>query len=238
MKFSSIHLVGVLLLVSFMGCKKPVNVLVVLGGHSFDTTEFFDLFNSLEGINMDSVYYPDAMEVLRSGESDAYDVLVFYDYMTDLPEADSTVFLNLISAGKPLLFLHHALCSFQLWDGYMEILGGKYVMAGPGIDPGDVSDYKHDIDMEIEVVDSRHPVTLGMKDFTIHDEAYSNITLTSDITPLLKTDHPDCSPTLGWTRTQGQSTVVYLMLGHNKLAYKNPSFAQLLEQSIFWLAKQ
>jgi hypothetical protein len=238
MKFSIIRLAGVLLLVSFMGCKKSVTVLVVLGGHSFDTTEFFDLFNSLEGINMDSVYYPDAMELMRNGKTDAYDILVFYDYMPDFAGLDSLVFLNLTAEGKPLLFLHHALCSFQQWDGYMEMLGGKYVMAGPGIDPGDVSDYKHDIDMEIEVVDSRHPVTLGMKDFTIHDEAYSNITLTSDITPLLRTDHPDCSPTLGWTRTQDQSTIVYLMLGHDRMAYQNPFFAQLLEQSIFWMANR
>jgi len=238
MKFPSIPLLGLLLLITFMGCNKPVNVLVVLGGHSFDTTEFFDLFNSLEGVNMDSIYHPEAMEVMQSGKSETYDVLVFYDFMPNLPESDSSVFLNLTGKGIPLLFVHHSLCSFQLWDGYMEMLGGKYVMAGPGIYPGDVSDFKHDIDMRIELVDMEHPITRDMTDFTIHDEGYSNITLTSDITPLLRTDHPDCSPTVGWTMKKDQSTIVYLMLGHDRLAYQNPSFKQLLERSIFWLAKQ
>ena len=132
MKVSFFSLLGVILLASFMGCTKPVNILVVLGGHDFDTTEFFDLFHTLEGVNMDSVYYPEAMEVMQSGESDAYDVLVFYDYVPDLPEADSTVFLNLTSEGKPLLFLHHALGSFQHWDGYMEMLCGKGTSCNKG----------------------------------------------------------------------------------------------------------
>ncbi len=238
MKISLLPLAALVLLVSLMGCNKPVNVLVVLGGHNFDTTEFFDLFHSFEGIGIDSVYYPDAMQMMQSGKTDDYDVLVFYDYMVDLPAADSAVFQNLTSQGKPMLFLHHTICSFQLWDGYMEMLGGKYVLAGPGVDPVRVSDYKHDLDMEIEVTDRQHPVTMGMEDFTIHDEGYSNITMASNITPLLKTDHPDSSPLVGWTKTSGESTIVYLMLGHDRLAYENPSFTQLLEQSITWLAGQ
>ena len=238
MKASFFSLPGVILLATFMGCTKPVNVLVVLGGHDFDTTEFFDLFNSLEGVDMDSVYYPDAMEVMQSGFTDSYDVLVFYDYMPDLSEADSSVFQILTSQGKPLLFLHHALCSFQQWDGYMTMLGGKYVMPGPGINPEAVSDYRHDIEMEVEVVDKGHPVTLGMEDFSIHDEGYSNISLSPDIMPLLKTDHPDASPMVGWTTISNRSTVLYLMLGHDKLAYENSSFKRLLEQGIVWLADQ
>lgn len=221
-----------------MGCKRPVNVLLIVGGHSFDTTEFFELFNSLEGIEMDSVYYPEAMDILQSEWTDAYDVLAFYDYMPDLPMADSLVFQKLTRQGKPLLFLHHALCSFQHWEGYMDMLGGKYVMPGPGVDSALFSDYEHDIDMDIEVMDRKHPVTLGMEDFSIHDEGYSNIAMAPGITPLLKTDHPDSSPMMGWTQSSDQSTIVYLMLGHDRQAYENPAFKQLMRQSIHWLAGQ
>lgn len=238
MKISIASLAGVILLVSFMGCTKPVKVLLVAGGHSFDTTAFIELFHSMEGIEMDSVYYPGAMDLMRSGKTAAYDLLVFYDYKPDLPAKDSLVFQHLTEEGKPLLFLHHALCSFQDWEGYTDLLGGKYVMAGPGVDSSLISDYKHDLDMDIEVVDSQHPVTLGMQHFSIHDEGYSNITMAPGITPLLKTDHPDSAPLVGWTTKSDQSTVVYLMLGHDRLAYENPAFKKLLEQSIGWLAGQ
>jgi type 1 glutamine amidotransferase len=220
------------------GCQKSVSVLVVVGGHDYDTMEFFDAFRSLEHVEIDSVCHPEAIELLQSSNTEAYDVLVYYDFMPGLPKKDSAVFNNLTLQGKPMLFLHHALGTCQDWNGYMEMLGGRYNMPGYITDSTLLSDYRHDIDMEIEVVDPDHPVTLGLKNFSIHDEGYSNITTLQGITPLLRTDHPDCAPLVGWTHQQDQSTIVYLMLGHDKHAYENPAFIQLLNQSIHWLAEQ
>lgn len=214
-------------------CNKPVQVLLIIGGHQFDTTEFFDAFEKMEQVEIDPVYYPQAMQMLQ--HSDAYDVVVFYDYMPDLPLEDSIAFQDLTRQGKPILFLHHAICSFQQWDGYLEMLGGKYVLPGPQTDSSLLSDYKHGIDIKVKVMDPSHPATLGMTDFTIHDEGYSNLTIRKDVTPLLKTYHPDSSPLVAWTHTHKKSDIVYLMLGHDKIAYENPSFTQFIEQTIHWL---
>ncbi len=219
-----------------MGCNRPVRVLLITGGHNFDTTEFSGLFDSLEGITYDQVYHPEALEILQAGAAEPYDVLVFYDFMVDLPQKDSSVYRALTVQGKPMLFLHHALCSFQQWDGYMQMVGGKYVTPVYQPDSTLHSDYKHDIDLEVEVVDDTHPVTMGMGNFTIHDEGYSNITILPGITPLLRTEHPDCSPVVGWTHSRDLSQVVYLMLGHDRYAYENPAYIQLVQQSIHWLA--
>jgi type 1 glutamine amidotransferase len=89
----------------------------------------------------------------------------------------------------------------------------------------------------VELVDENHPVTWGMEDFTIHDEGYSNITVLDQVTPLLTSDHPDSSPIIGWAHTRNKSQVVYLMLGHDKYAYQNPAFIQLLENSVYWLTE-
>jgi type 1 glutamine amidotransferase len=88
------------------------------------------------------------------------------------------------------------------------------------------------------VADPTHPVTLDMEDFTIHDEGYSNIKVLPGVIPLLMTDHPDASPLIGWVNTKDHSRVVYLMLGHDKQAYQNPSYHQLISQSIHWLAEK
>jgi hypothetical protein len=232
--------IGTLLIVSawfFSSCSKPVSVLLITGGHEFDTIEFLQTFQSLEGINTDPVYHPVAMERLRSGGAAPYDVLVFYDFLPDLPVKDSLVFRELARTGKPMLFLHHALCSFQGWDGYMEMVGGRYVMPGYGADSCRFSNYRHDIDMIVRVSDPHHPVTREMADFTIHDEGYSNITVLPGMTPLLESDHPEASPLIGWTHRYDRSQTVYLMLGHDKRAYQNPAFQQLLRQSVHWLAK-
>ena len=232
-------LIALIIVARFLtGCSKPVSVLVISGGHAYDTVEFFDAFRSLEHVEFDPVYHPEALTMLQTGKTDAYDVLVFYDFIVDMPERDSIVFENLTRQGKPMLYLHHALATFQKWDGYMEMVGGRYVMPGYCTDTTLFSDFKHDIDLEVKVADPEHPVTLGMKDFTIHDEGYSNITTLPGITPLLETGHPDCARLVGWTNKKDQSTIVYLMLGHDTKAYQNPAYTQLLNQSIRWLAEQ
>jgi hypothetical protein len=218
------------------GCKTPVRVLVITGGHDFDTIEFFRTFHALEGVEMDSVFHPEAMELLRSDAINAYEVLVFYDFIPEMPGKDSVIYRELTRQAKPMLFLHHSLCSFQQWDGYMEMVGGRYHMPGFTEDSSLLSDYKHDIDILVHVADPAHPVTAGLDPFTIHDEGYTNMTILPGVKPLLLTEHPDCAPVLGWTNTRDESTVVYLMLGHDKNAYEHPAFRQLLQQSINWLA--
>ena len=229
-------LIALIIVAGFLtGCSKPVSVLVISGGHAYDTVEFFDAFRSLEHVKFDPVYHPEALTMLQTGKTDAYDVLVFYDFIVDMPERDSIVFENLTRQGKPMLFLHHALATFQTWDGYMEMVGGRYVIPGYCTDTTLFSDFKHDIDLEVKVADPEHPVTLGMKDFTIHDEGYSNILINEGIHPLLSTRHPDCAPVVGWVNQAGNSTCVYLMMGHDKNAYGNESFRHLIRNAIHWL---
>jgi type 1 glutamine amidotransferase len=229
----------VLLFITFSvaGCHRSVRVLLITGGHSFDTLEFFELFRSLDGIEFEAVYQPEALDLLQD-KSQSYDVLVFYDFVVDMPKQDSSIFNELTRKGKSMLFLHHALCTFQDWAGYMEMVGGRYVMPGYQEDSTLLSDYRHDIEMHVTVADPTHPVTLDMEDFTIHDEGYSNIKVLPGVIPLLMTDHPDASPLIGWVNTKDHSRVVYLMLGHDKQAYQNPSYHQLISQSIHWLAEK
>ena len=217
-------------------CQKKVSVLVITGGHAFDTTEFFEAFHSLNEIVFDSVAQPDAMKLLASDGVLDYDVVIFYDFIPDMALKDSSVFLNLTRKGQPMLFLHHSLCSFQHWNGFMHMVGGRYQTPGFGADSASWSDYKHDIELEVQVSASPHPVTKGIEAFTILDEGYSNVRYMPGITPLLETDHPYCSPVIGWANNHDQSTIVYLMLGHDKNAYSNQEFQQLLTNSIHWLS--
>jgi ribosomal subunit interface protein len=42
------------------------------------------------------------------------------------------------------------------------------------------------IDIKVEVAD--HPITMGVKDFTLHDETYKGMWFSPDITVLMKTE--------------------------------------------------
>jgi len=58
------------------------------------------------------------------------------------------------------------------------------------------------------------------------------------VTPLLTTDEPTSTKTIGWAHTYGKSRVAYLELGHDHLAYENPSYQRLLAQAIRWTAQK
>jgi hypothetical protein len=233
-----IPLLALVLVLSSTACNKPVSLLVVIGGHSYDTVEFSEMLGELEGVSYDTVVHPEALPLLGSDRLDEYDVVAFYDFIPDMAPADSGVFLNIAEEGKPMLFLHHSICTFQHWDGYMEMVGGRYIMPAYSEDTAHWSDYKHDIDLSVQVLDPDHPVTSGVENFVIHDEGYSNLSVIPGTTPLLRTDHPDSFPLIGWTHQYGNSTIVYLMLGHDKMAYEHPGFRKLVQQSIHWLASE
>ena len=226
----------VILVITASSCSKSPEILIITGGHAYDTTEFFEMFHSLEGISFDSVSHPAALEMLSSPEIRKYDLLLFYDYLPDMPLADSAVFQDLTQQGMPMIFMHHALCTFQAWEGYQQMVGGKYVM--PGYDPDSSlhSGYADDLDLKIEVLDPSHPVTRGIGEFVIHDEGYFNIQINQEVHPLLGTSHQHCAPLVAWINQCQQSTCLYLMFGHDKLAYVNEHLKLLLQNAIQWLS--
>jgi len=88
------------------------------------------------------------------------------------------------------------------------------------------------------IVAKDHPVTAGLKDFTIHDEIYWGYHTQLDVTPLITTTQPKSAKPLAWARTEGKSRVVYIQLGHDHQAYENPNYQKLVAQAIQWVAKK
>jgi hypothetical protein len=228
----------ILVLVILSGCNRTSRILVVTGGHDFDTAAFFNLFASLENQTFDTVSHPRSMKILASGEMDRYNVVVFYDYIPAMPLKDSLVYLKLVQKGIPMLFLHHALCNSQDWDGYRQMVGGKYIIPEFQSDTTLHSGYQHDLDIPVKVLDPDHPVTRGIEDFVIHDEGYSHIQVNKGVHPLLGTTHADCAPLLAWVNQYQNSTSLYLALGHDNAAYANENFRTLLSNSIQWLSHE
>ena len=131
-----------------------------------------------------------------------------------------------------MVFMHHSLASHPEWPEYVQLIGGKYNLPNHTADTSLRSDYKHDIVLQVRVVDKSHPVTEGLQDFEILDEGYSNTLQLPGVHYLLETSHPDCDRYIAWTHSVRNSEVVYLMGGHDKHAYENPSFRKLLLNAI------
>ena len=231
---------AVVLLMCFMcaavgSAGENVNILIITGGHEFEQPQFFKMFDDMEGVSWDSLSHPKANHIYNSEKIKDYNVLVYYDMNQQISDEQKEAFLNIANKGKGLLFLHHSLASYQGWDEFFKLQGGRY-----HLDPKDkskASTYKHDVDMNVKIADTDHPVVNGLKDFTIHDEAYGNFEVLPGVHPLLKTDHPESGEIIGWTNRYGNSGIVYLQLGHDHFAYENVNYATLVRNAILWLAE-
>jgi uncharacterized protein len=223
-----------LLIIAGTGCKQKgggqLDLLVVTGGHAYDTAEFIEMFEAMPGLSFETALKPEAWKMLAAGRE--FDVIAFYDMWRDITEEEKEIFLNEFEKGTGMVFLHHSLASHPEWPEYVQLIGGKYNLPEYTPDSSMRSDYRHGIVLNVRIIDKSHPVTEGLEDFEIMDEGYSNITQLPGVKNLLETSHPDCDGYIGWTHTVKNSKVVYLMGGHDKHAYENPSFRKLVYNAI------
>jgi type 1 glutamine amidotransferase len=223
-----------LIFISISVSAKKLNILVVTGGHGFDEKPFFEMFNSFDNISYISLLQPEANTQLGTIDPKTFDAVVFYDMPKIISEAEKNNYYKLLKLGKGMVFLHHSQCSYQDWEGYKTIVGGKYHEEK---NSPQTSTYQHDVKFTVKISDSKHPVTRGLKDFEILDEVYGNTEVLPSVTPLLTTDHQLSSKTIGWTHEIEKSRIVYIQPGHDKNAYENVQYRRLLKQAIQFVSR-
>lgn len=218
---------------------KKIRVLIVTGGHGFKHKPFYDVFNSIPSIVYDSLVQPEANALIASAEVSRYDVLLFYDMFDAITPAQQNAYVALLNKGASMIFLHHALVSYQDWPEFIRIVGGQY-HTHPVAVKGDTlkANYEHDVTIPVKVEDKDHPVTRGIRDFEIFDEVYGDVEILPGVKPLLSTTHPKSMRYLAWINRYGKSDVIYIQLGHGPSAFSNPSFRKLMGQAIEWSAKR
>ncbi len=237
-------LLAILLLAGSIDAKEALNegkirVLVITGGHGFEADPFFAIFKSIPDVAMDWAKYPDAAALLTPALTKKYDTVVFYDMWNEgLTPEQQKAFVGLLDKGIGVVALHHTLAAHEEWPEYCKIIGGKYfrkehVVHGKKVPS---SQYAHSEDLNVHIATQAHPITAGLKDFSIHDETYQNFFTAPDVQVLLTTDHPKNDPKLAWVKTYGNSRVFYLQLGHDHFAYDNPNYRTLVARGIRWTA--
>jgi type 1 glutamine amidotransferase len=218
----------------------PLKVVVVTGGHTFEEGPFRAMFASFKGLDVKYAPQRDDSEIFEDITAWNYDVIVLYNMSQKISPQRQQNFRQLLQKGVGLVVLHHALAAFQDWDGYADIIGGRYFLSdrvykGKKYSTGT---YEHDEWIKVHVADRQHPVTQGVSDFETLDEVYKGYFVAPGNHVLLQTDNPLSETAIGWVSHGTPGRVVYLELGHDGRAYGNPSFRRLVRQAIGWCAKE
>ena len=251
------------------------NILLVTKGHPYERQPFYQIFDDMEGVDYTLVEHPAARALFSVDEGRDYDAYVLYDmpgirFRADGPPDFLTPparyrenFEALVEAGHGFVFLHHAIAGWPAWEGYAELLGGRFLYMPASLrgQPCQDSGYRHRVTHNVSVV-ADHPVTAGVPaTFPITDELYLYEVFEPDVEPLLRSDysftadnfysaaravserrmfsnegwdHAAGSNLIGWTRTVGRSRIVYLQCGDDPVAYASEPVRQLIRTAIHW----
>lgn len=222
--------------------KKDINILIVTGGHDYEEKEFYEMFNSMEGVTYTHVEHPSAQDYFNKTKAAPYDALVFYDMGETISDENAQGLLDLIKGGKSLLVFHHAICGYNDWPEFVNLAGGKYFKR-PFINPEtgkpqEMGDYKHDVKLELSAVKGNGAVT--MTPVTYAEERYYNMYIKPDVKPILvfKEANSGQEAVAAWENKYGKGTVITFLPGHDHQFFNNPELRSSLEQTIKYLAKK
>ncbi len=253
-------------------------VAVVTKGHPFDGPAFFEVFDSMAGIDWTHIEHPAALQLVEPDLAADFDVFVMYDMpgitftrsdppaaFPDPPEGYPEKLQALLEDGKGLVFLHHAIAGWPAWEGYADIVGGRFHYQPAVLDGVAYPDsgYRHDVTHTVEVLDPGHPICAGVDErFQITDELYLFPVFEDRVEPLMRStydfvdtnfysadrairgsrndrtgwSHPRGSNLVAWTKTVGRSPIAYLQFGDGPGTYADPTYRRILANTIAWAA--
>ncbi|MGJ0782639.1 ThuA domain-containing protein [Lacticaseibacillus rhamnosus] len=156
-------------------------------------------------------------------------------------ELSSQRFENLsqvIDSGVGLAGIHGGLTSaFQGNKKWLWMTGGCFV-AHPG---GAATTYS------VHITDQHHPITQGIKDFTVQTEQYFMLTDPANhvlaTTAFAASDHPEAANQqpldipVAWTKLWGHGRIFFHSLGHDLAVCQQPEIASLTLQGFQWASR-
>ena len=209
--------------------ENALRTLVVTGGHDYDT-EFYTLF---EGDWLVWEHAASNHLAFSSDIRDRYDVLVLYDLSHEISEKERKNLRDFVESGKGLVVLHHAIADYNSWPWWWrEVVGGRYIL--PETDKS-ASSYKHDVELFVRP-NGKHPITAGVGPLDIRDETYKDMWISPEVQVILETDEPTSDGPIAWISPYEKSRVVFLQLGHDRLAHLHPGYRKLVRRSVLWSA--
>jgi type 1 glutamine amidotransferase len=157
--------------------------------------------------------------------------LTLYNAKTPtLTEKAKENLVRFVKSGKGLAVSHLASASFKEWDEFKAMCGRYWVMGKSGHGPRAV--------FKAKIVDSQHPITMGLQDFEADDELYAQLQGDAPIHVLVTADSDWSKKTepLAFTVEYGRGRVFHEAFGHDGKALANPNVQKLIQQGCAWAA--
>jgi len=221
-------LVGTLCVVSAEEAPKAKIRLFMLQGGGHDWKNHFPILAEILKKTGDfEITMSQDMDELKAENIKKYDVVLFYGSGLNFktPEQEKG-FCDFVRSGGAFAGIHSATDSFKKSEAYWELIGGRFAGHGGGT-------------FTVRILDKDHPITKGLEDFEITDEAYRHrYHEKAKRHDLVRIDRGKEQQSMAWVRDYGKGRVFYTSLGHGRQAWTNPHFQRLAVRGIYWAVKR
>jgi type 1 glutamine amidotransferase len=161
------------------------------------------------------------LAVLTEANLKIYAGVVNYTTDRNLSDEQWAALRGFVLSGGGYIGIHNATDTFKNQPDAIKMMGGIF------------KTQPEQLDVAVEITDTAHPITQGVKPFTIHDELYVMDHWPESYHLLAQTHSYDTQP-IAWVRHEGQGRVFYLSLGHNTEVYEHDDYGKLLRRGVQW----
>jgi type 1 glutamine amidotransferase len=211
-----------------------VRVLVVTGGHGYDTS-FYEVFNGRP--DMIWSHATSQKEAFTPGMKDKWDVVVLYDMYNEIGAAEQQNLREYVEAGKGVVALHHSIVDYTSWPWwYEQVIGGKYFEKPVG--DHTASHYRDDVPMVLRPAPGmeNHPIVRGLGELVTVDECYRGMWHSPNIKVLMETTNDLNDRPVVYLGPNPALRAVYIQLGHGPFTHHHPGYQALVHNAILWAA--
>ena len=132
-----------------------------------------------------------------------------------------------VKGGGSFLVLHNSAWNYPHEDGYRRTVGGYYMFHPPFQE------------FNVHVVDSDHPITAGVTDYSIEDEQHFLWFDYDRVHVLTRSQgHDGRESVAGFCHEYGDGRVVYLGHGHRLSSLQHPMAQKLMTNAVNWLLRK
>lgn len=203
---------------------KPVaksRVLFVVGGHFHDNPVLYPMLEKmLQDTGDFTVTTSRDLDQLKPENIKNYDLVVVYTTQLTLSKEQEKGLIDFVANGKGLVGIHCATDTFRNSDAYWKLVGGRFTKHG------------HET-FKVNITGKSHPIVKGMSGFEINDESYCDDFCPDSKVIVLARRDKDSEPSV-WIQYYGKGRVFVTGLGHDKEAWDNKSFQELVTRGSEW----
>jgi type 1 glutamine amidotransferase len=132
-----------------------------------------------------------------------------------------------VERGGALLNLHNSMGLYPKDGPYLNLAGGRYTGHGP------LERFR------VQVVDSQHPITRGVQDFSVADEQHMPLCDEGKVHLLLRNRSDDGKvAAAGWAYEPGKGRWCHLANGHMRESLLHPMFQLLMRNAVNWCLRR